>query len=412
MSNKTENTLLASNKKEEILKELYPEDMFEYSTKLTLGEVEVLQHVREIIETDIRPVINDHWERAVFPFEAFYKLADAGIMNNPKLFEGREDKKKPSQIYNVFLYYELARFDASIATFYTVHGGLGYNTLLIGSNERQLEEFTPKVANFEWQTCFALTEPSHGSDIAGGLETSARREGDNWILNGEKRWIGGADTADIVPVFARDVDDGKIKCFIVRKGAKGYKAEPIPQKVSLRPIQNAHITMEDVVVPEADRLENIHGFKDVAKILINTRADVAHIATGVTGGAYTAALKYVKERDQFGKKIGEFQIIQEKLARMQANVVASIGYSVRLAELMEEGKYEMVNSSLAKMHNSLRMRETVALAREIVGGNGITLETDVARHFADAEAIYTYEGTHEINALIVGREIVGAGAFV
>lgn len=400
------------SKKLDILKELYPEDMFEYASGLTEGEVEVLQHAREILEKELRPVINEHWDKATFPFEKFYKLADAGIMNNPKLFVGREGKRKPSQLYNFFLYYELARFDASVATFYTVHGGLGYNTILIGGSEEQVNEFAPKVENFEWQTCFALTEPLHGSDIAGGLATTAKREGDKWILNGEKRWIGGADTADIIPVFARDVEDKKIKTFMVRKGAAGYNAEPIPNKASLRAIQNAHITMKDVEVPETDRLQKINGFKNVADILIHTRADVAHIATGVTGGAYVAALKYVKERDQFGRKVGEFQIIQEKLARMQANVVSAIGYSVRLAELLEEGKYEMVNSSLAKMHNSIRMRETVALAREIVGGNGITLETDVARFFADAEAIYTYEGTHEINALIVGREIVGKGAFV
>lgn len=400
-----------SSKKEEILKELYPEDLFEYSRGLTKGEAEVLQHTREIIEKELRPVINEHWDTATFPFEEFYKLADAGIMNNPKLFEGREDKRKPSQLYNFFLYYELARFDASVATFYTVHGGLGYNTILIGGDERQIEEFAPKVANFEWQTAFALTEPSHGSDIAGGLETTAERDGDNWVINGKKRWIGGADTADIIPVFARDVEDGKIKVFMIRKGAEGYNADPIPQKVSLRAIQNADITMEDVVVPEADRLQNINGFSDVSKILVNTRADVAHIATGVTGGSYTAALKYVKERDQFGKKVSQFQIIQEKLARMQANTTAAIAYSVRLAEMLEEGNYDMTNSSLAKMHNSMAMRETVSLAREVSGGNGITLSTDVARHFADAEGIYTYEGTHEINALLVGRAITGSSAF-
>ena len=400
------------NQKEKILKELYPEDMFEYGKGLTIGEVEVLQHTRKIIEEKIRPVINEHWEAATFPFAEFYKLAEAGIMNNPKLFEGREETRKPSQLYNFFLYHELARFDASIATFYTVHGGLGYNTILIGGDERQIKEFAPKVTNFEWQTCFALTEPDHGSDIAGGLATTAKREGNHWIINGEKRWIGGADTADIVPVFARDVEDEKIKCFIIRKGAEGYDAEPIPQKVSLRAVQNGHITMKDVIVPETDRLQNINGFSDVAKILVNTRADVAHIATGITGGAFVAALDYVKERDQFGKKLSQFQIIQEKLARMQANTVAAMGYSTRLAEMLEEGSFDMAHSSLSKMHNSLVMRETVALAREVVGGNGITLATDVARFFADAESIYTYEGTHEMNALIVGREITGSGAFV
>lgn len=400
------------NNKAEVLKELYPEDLFHYAEGLTDGEVEVLQAAREAIETHLRPVINENWEKADFPFEAFYKFAEVGIMNNPKLFVGREGKRKTSELFTAFLYLEMARFDASIATFFTVHGGLCYNTILLGGDERQIEEFAPKLASFEWQGCFGLTEPESGSDIAGGLSTTARRDGDNWILNGAKRWIGGADTADVIPIFARDVEDNKVKCFIVRKGAPGYHAEPIAQKSSLRAIRNAHITMEDVVVPDADRLVNINGFKDVARILVHTRADVAHIAMGMTNGAFIAALKYTKQREQFGRPIAQFQIVQEKLARMQANAISTLGYSVRIAELQEEGRELMLNSSLAKMQNSLMMRETVALAREVVGGNGITLETDVSRFFADAEAIYTYEGTHEVNALIVGREITGLGAFV
>lgn len=398
--------------KAEMIKELYPEDLFNYAELLSDGEVEVLAAARKVIEAEIKPVINEYWEKADFPFEAFYKLAEVGIMNSPKLYVGREGERKPSEIYTAFLYLELARADASIATFYTVHGGLGYNTILLGGNERQIEEFAPKIASFEWQTCFGLTEPDSGSDIAGGLSTTAERKGDTWVLNGAKRWIGGSDTADIIPIFARDVEDNKVKCFIVRKGAPGYHAEPIPHKASLRAIRNGHITLENVEVPEADRLENINGFKDVARILVYTRTDVAHIAMGITNGAFVAALNYTKEREQFGRPIAKFQLVQEKLARMQANAVATLGYSVRVAQLQEEGREAMTNSSLAKMHNSLRMRETVALAREVVGGNGITLETDVARFFADAEAIYTYEGTHEVNALIVGRDITGLGAFV
>ena len=398
--------------KAELIKELYPEDLFNYAELLSDGEVEVLAAARKVIEAEIKPVINEYWEKADFPFEAFYKLADVGIMNSPKLYVGREGERKPSEIYTTFLYLELARADASIATFYTVHGGLGYNTILLGGDERQIAEFAPKVASFEWQTCFGLTEPDSGSDIAGGLSTTAERKGDTWILNGAKRWIGGADTADIIPIFARDVADNRIKCFMVRKGAAGYHAEPIPHKASLRAIRNGHITMENVEVPETDRLANINGFKDVARILVYTRADVAHIAMGITNGAFIAALDYTKQREQFGRPIAQFRLVQEKLARMQANAVSTLGYSVRVAQLQEEGRELMLNSSLAKMQNSLMMRQTVALAREVVGGNGITLETDVARFFADAEAIYTYEGTHEVNALIIGREITGLGAFV
>lgn len=394
------------------LKELYPEDLYGFTHKLTEGEVEVLAELREALTKHLEPVIAESWNQADFPFDEFYKVVnDVHIMDDPRLFEGREGHKA-SELYTMALYLELARFDASIATFYTVHGGLGFNTVLLGGDERQIEEFAPKIKSFEWQTCFALTEPNSGSDIAGGLSTTAERDGDEWILNGEKRWIGGSDTADIVPVFARDVEDNQIKCFMVRKGAEGYEANPIPDKVSLRPIRNGHISIKNVRVPEADRLQNINGFKDVARILVHTRADVAHIAMGVTAGAFTAALAYTTDRKQFGKPVAGYQLVQEKLSRMQANVVSTLAYSTRLAEMQEEGNPLMLNSSLAKMQNSLNMRETVSLAREVCGGNGITLGSKVARFFSDAEAIYTYEGSHEVNALIVGREITGLGAFV
>ena len=394
------------------LKEFYPSDLFGYAEGLTNGELTVLKAVREALEKHVKPVINEYWEKAQFPFEAFAEVAKTGMMDSPLLFEGREGSRKPSELYNVFLYFELAKMDASIATFYTVHGGLCYNTILLGGSEEQIKHYGPKITSFEWQGCFGLTEPDHGSDIAGGLATTAEKVGDKWILNGEKRWIGGATTADILPIFARDVADNKIKCFVVPGGTKGLTAEAIPYKVALRPVQNGHITLENVEVSDDTRLVNINGFKDVSRILRATRADISHLATGMTAGSLEAALRYVTERDQFGKKVGGFQLVQEKLAIMQANSVATLAYSVRLAELQEQGRFIEENSALAKMHNALRMRETVALGREVCGGNGITLDTDVARFFADAEAIYSYEGTHEINALIVGRYLTGIGAFV
>lgn len=397
----------------EIAKELFPEDLFGYAAKLTEGELNVLKHLREELETRIRPVLIESYEKALLPREEILgAFAAARIMDHPDLFVGRENAWKPSELYNAFLYLELARFDPSVATFYTVHGGLGYNTVLIGGNEEQKQRYATKIRTFEGQTCFALTEPDHGSDIAGGLATTAERRGDKWILNGEKRWIGGAKTADFIPVFARDVESKKIKCFMVAKGSPGLSVENVPHKIALRLVNNGHITLKDVEVAEVDRLEHINGYGDVAKIFVRTRADVAYIAMGTAAGAFNAALRLTTDREQFGRKLAGFQLVQEKLSRMQANVVAAIAYSVRIAEMQEEGNELMLNSSLAKMHNSLRMRETVALAREVCGGNGITLETEVARFFTDAEAIYTYEGTHEINAMIVGRELTGVGAFV
>lgn len=398
--------------KMEILKELYPEDLYKYSSNLSLEEVLILKQLREVIDKEVRPVINDYWERGEFPFAEFKKIAEIGIMNHPDLFKNRENKYKPTELYNLFRYFELARLDASIATFFTVHGGLCYNTILLGGSQKQIEYYAPKISSFEWQGCFALTEPEHGSDIAGGLSTSAQKNGDTWIINGEKRWIGGAATADIIPVFARDTSDNKIKCFMIPGNTEGIKVEKIEGKIALREVQNGHIYLNNVKVSDEVRLENINGFKDVSRILRATRADIAHLATGMIAGSLEAALSYVKDRDQFGKKVAAFQLVQEKLAIMQANLVACLGYSVRLAELQEKDEFIEENSALAKMHNALRLRETVALGREIVGGNGITLETNVARFFADAEAIYSYEGTHEINALIVGRYLTGIGSFV
>lgn len=397
----------------ELARELYPEDLFGYAEKLTEGELKVLKHLRQELEARVRPVLIDSYEKALLPREEILgAFAAAKIMTHPELFVGREGSWKAGELYNAFLYLEMARFDPSVATFYTVHGGLGYNTILIGGSQEQIERFGTPVRNFEAQTCFGLTEPDHGSDIAGGLATTAERKGDVWVLNGEKRWIGGAKTADFIPIFARDVETKKIKCFMVKQGSPGLSVENVEHKISLRIVNNGHITLKDVEVPEADRLVNINGYGDVAKIFVRTRADVAYIAMGTAAGAFNAALRLTTTREQFGRKLGGFQLVQEKLARMQANVQAAIAYSARIAEIQESGTEEMLNSSLAKLHNSLRMRETVALAREVCGGNGITYETEVARFFTDAEAIYTYEGTHEINAMIVARELTGIGAFV
>ncbi|NLJ17621.1 acyl-CoA dehydrogenase family protein [Globicatella sulfidifaciens] len=398
---------------EELAKLLYPEDVYNEAAALTLGELKVLQHLRMELEERVRPILIKCYEKAQLPRqEILTAFRNARIMDHPSLFEGRDEKWRVREIYNAFLYLEMARFDPSVATFFTVHGGLGYNTILIGANKAQRERYGTAIREFTAQTCFGLTEPDHGSDIAGGLATTAEKVGDEWILNGEKRWIGGAKTADFIPIFARDTETKKIKCFIVPGDAPGLSVEDIQHKIGLRLVNNGHITLKDVKVPDADRLEHINGYGDVAKIFIHTRTDVAHIAMGTAAGAFNAALKLTTTREQFGRKLASFQLVQEKLARMQANVVAAISYSTRVANLQEKGIHEMKNSSLAKMHNALVMRETVALAREVCGGNGITYETEVARFFTDAEAIYTYEGTHEINAMIVARELTGIGAFV
>lgn len=404
-------TTLTKNEK---LAKLFPEDLFFQASALTEGEIDVLLELEEALEKYLRPVITKHSEKGAFPFEAFAQVAnEVKYLSDARLFADKDaENYVHSQYYNTYLYHVLARFDVSIATFVAVHAGLGYYSFLFGGTEEQKAKWLPKFQNFELQTCFALTEPEHGSDIAGGLATSAKRDGDKWILNGEKRWIGGAGSADLIPVFARDMDDNKIKCFVVKKGQKGLRVDKIENKIGLRMVQNGHIYLEDVEVLEEDRLPNINGFRDVANILYATRAIIGVLATGNSAGAYRSALAYTNDRDQFGKKLTNFQLIQEKLARIVSNLQSQIAINARIADLQTEGSYDEVRSSIAKMQNSRLMRENAALAREICGGNGILVEYDVARFFTDAEAIYTYEGTHEINSLVIGRALTGKSAFL
>ncbi|WP_415853817.1 acyl-CoA dehydrogenase family protein [Sinomonas sp. G460-2] len=386
-------------------------DWYDAEALLTNDERRVLGRLRKFLDEKAKPLLGEYWERGEFPEQLRQPLIDLDLMEPEEL---TWDGGAARGIYQGFRIFELARTDASLATFYTAQAGLFRTAIRVGASPEQQREWMPRVVDFSLTGVFSLTEPEHGSDIAGGLATTARREpahAGEWVIDGAKRWIGGAATADVLAVFARDVADGQVKAFLVPREAPGVTVSTIHRKTALRMMQNAHITLSGVRVTEADRLHNVNSFKDVAAMLRAMRSDVAWIATGIQAGAFEAALKYVREREQFGRKLGSFQLVQEKLARMLGNVTASLSLVVRLTEQQERGLYRDQDSALAKMQTSLAMRETVALAREVVGGNGITLDTDVARFHADAEAVYSYEGTHEINALIVGRALAGASAF-
>lgn len=398
--------------KDELLKELYPEDLLNVSKELTEGEVKFLKQLNDLLESKYRDSINDHWINATIPEGFFEEMGKLDYFNNPLLFEGREGARMASQMFQFFLSYTVARFDVSLVTLLGVHQGLGHNAFLFGGSKEQVAHYIPKLQSHELRTCFALTEPEHGSDVAGGLETTAKREGDKWIINGAKKWIGGANVADVIPLFAVDVETGKPKGFIIRPEQEGVDIDIIENKIALRIVPNANIHLKDVVVEEADRLQNINSFKDIAKILYSTRAGVAYMATGAMAGALRATLDYVTKRKQFGKEISKYQLIQEKLAMMQGNLSQAITLSAQLARMQEKGEYDEVATSTAKMMNSLRLRESVAMGRGITGGNGILAEYDIARFFSDAEAVYTYEGTHEINALVIGRALTGDSAFI
>ncbi|HLU63883.1 MAG TPA: acyl-CoA dehydrogenase family protein [Protaetiibacter sp.] len=384
-------------------------DFYGFSSKLTAQEQEALTGLRAWLEADVKPVVNDFWDRAEFPHEllpAFHAQPVFGMQwEETKRFEN-------SAVFRGWVALELARVDASIATYVGVQNGLALGAIAVCGSPEQRAEWLPKLADGSVIGAFGLTEPLSGSDSAQGLRTTATREGDEWVLNGEKRWIGNATFSDITVIWAKDTADGQVKGFIVPTSTPGYTATKIERKQALRIVQNADITLTEVRIPESLRLQNANSFRDTAAVLRLTRAEVAWAAVGVAVGAYEAALAYTQERIQFGKPIASHQLVQQHLAEMMGNITASVALCTRVSEMLDEGTQKDEHAALAKAFATTRMRETVARAREVMGGNGIVLDYDVARFMGDAEALYSYEGTREMNTLIVGRALTGKAAFV
>jgi glutaryl-CoA dehydrogenase len=384
-------------------------DFYGYEDLLSDREKGVLADLRRYLETEVKPGVNRHWADATFPHEIVKGLAGLGLFGMPweetRPFEN-------SAVFRGWVALELARVDASVATFVGVQNGLAMGSIGVGGSPQQRAEWLPRMASGDLVGAFGLTEPLSGSDSAQGLRTIATRDGDDWVLNGSKRWIGNATFSDITIIWAKSAEDGQVKGFIVPTDTEGYTATKIEDKQSLRIVQNADITLENVRVPERNRLQQADSFRSTAAVLRLTRAEVAWAAVGNSIGAYEAALAYANERVQFGKPIAKHQLIQDLLVKCIGNITASIGMVVRCSQMLDEGTQRDEHASLAKAFTTARMRETVGYAREVMGGNGIVLEYDVARFFADAEALYSYEGTREMNTLIVGRSITGQAAFV
>jgi glutaryl-CoA dehydrogenase len=383
-------------------------DFYDLEMLLDDDERTVIHSVRSFLAEQVQPIITDHWSRATFPFEivpALRELNTAGLPYHDYGCPGRRF------LLDGMLAMELARVDPSIATFHGVHSGLAMGSIYLCGYAEQKERWLPGMARWDAIGAFGLTEPLAGSGASGGLTTTARRDGDSWVLNGQKKWIGNATFADLTVIWARDTDDDRVKGFVVEKDTSGFITEKIENKIALRVVQNALITLDDVRVPEANRLQEANSFKDTAAVLLMTRAGVAWMAVGCALGAYENALAYAKKREQFGRPIAGFQLVQDLLVRMLGNITASATLCVRLSQLQDEGRATDAQASLAKAFCTVRMRESVGYARELMGGNGILLEHNVGRFVADAEAIYSYEGTREMNTLIVGRAITGLGAF-
>jgi alkylation response protein AidB-like acyl-CoA dehydrogenase len=385
-------------------------DFYELYETLSAEELATVKRVRAFMEAKVAPVITKYWVDDAFPFELLPAVKELGIGGVGMQGYGCAGG---SLALLGFVQMEIARIDPSFSTFMGVHIGLAMGSIYIDGSEEQKQKWLPPMARFEKIGCFGLTEPLVGSGASGGLLTTAKREGDTWILNGEKRWIGNAPWCDVSIIWARDVADHQVKGFIVEnKTTPGFSVEKIENKIALKVVQNGHITMKDVRIPEANRLQGGNSFHDTAKVLKMTRYAVAWMATGCAMGAYEAALKYAQERMQFGKPIGSFQLVQDLLAKMIANITASQCLIVRQAQLHAEGKLTDARAALAKAFATAKCRETVAWARELLGGNGIVADYKAARFFTDCEALYSYEGTYQMQNLIVGKAVTGLSAFV
>jgi glutaryl-CoA dehydrogenase len=364
------------------------------------AEWEPFLRTRRFVDEEVLPVINDYWERAEFPWPLARRLAELELL---------DDDLSPLALGLVHM--ELNRGDGSLGTFFGVQTGLAMKAItMLGSPEQRARWLDP-MARLEAIGAFALTEPDHGSDSV-ALETSARREGgDTWVLDGAKRWIGNGTIADVAVVWARSTEDGQVKGFLVETDTPGYDATVIAGKGAARAVWQADIRLHGVRVPEASRLPGANTFKDAGRVLVTTRGTVAWGALGHAMAAYDIALTYAKQRHQFGRPLASFQIIQDRLVKMLAEVTSMQLYCMQLARLADDGRVSDTIAGLAKFNNTRKARQVIAEARDLLGGNGILLENHVIRHMSDIEVLHTFEGTETMQALIVGRDITGIGAF-
>lgn len=383
-------------------------DFYDFESQLTTLEAAKLAQLREFLAHKVAPHAVDWWNNADFPAHLLPAIAALEL--------GAPDRRHFSHLFAGLVVAEMTRTDTSIATFFLVHHDLFVQALSDFGSADQKERLLPDALALRTTGAFALTEPLHGSDVAGGMATTARKVtddgGTHWVLNGAKRWIGNGTFCDHMLLWARDTDTGEIRGFILDASLPGVTRRKIENKIALRTVQNADIEMVDVRVEERDRFSGIGSFSDTNKLLQGSRISVAWQAVGQQLAAFDVARAYAVERLQFGKPLASFQLIQSQLVRMLGNTSSSLALMARLAALQDVGDVSMAQVALAKAHTTAAMRETVALGRSILGGNGIISDYKMAKIFADAEAIYTYEGSHEINTLIAGRAITGISAIV
>lgn len=382
-------------------------DYYQFDDLLSAEERSLRKKVQEVMQREIAPIMAEYWEKAEFPFHIVPKLADLAVAGGTiKGFGCPGLSITGSAIATA----EIARVDASCSTFILVHSSLAMLTIALCGSEAQKEKYLPSLAKLKTIACWALTEPDYGSD-ASSLKTTATKVAGGWVLNGQKRWIGNSTFADLLVIFARNTSTNQINGFIVKKGSPGLKVTKIENKIGLRMVQNGDILMNDVFVPDEDKLVGVNSFQDTNKVLAVSRVMVAWQPIGIAMGVFDMCHRYLKERKQFGAPLAAFQLNQEKLVRMLGNIQAMLLVGWRLCKLYESGKMTPGHASLGKAWTSSKAREVVSLGRELMGGNGILADFLVAKAFCDLEPIFSYEGTYDINSLVTAREITGIASF-
>jgi len=382
-------------------------DFFSVRDQFTDEQWSRFTTVRRFVDEEVVPVAGGYWERAEIPWPLIRRLPGLGIVGEDIKGYGCAGM---SPMAGGLVTMELHRGDGSLGVTLGVHSGLAMRSIAECGSEEQKERWLPAMARMDLLGAFALTEPDHGSDSV-ALETSAEPDGGEWVLTGRKRWIGLGTVADLVVVWARDAGTGQVGAFVVERGSPGYQARAIEGKASLRSVWQADITLDGVRVPAHNRLPGARSFKDTGQVLAATRSTCAWAALGHATAAYDTALRYATSRRQFGKPLASFQIIQQRLVSMLADLTAMQLYCLQIGRLADAGRLTPTVAGLAKMHNTRKARLLAADARDMLGGNGILLDHHVIRHMADLEAIHTFEGTETMQTLIVGRDITGIGAF-
>ena len=388
------------------MKKLGP-DFYNITDLLTEEELLIQQTAYDFVQTEFMPVINEHYENATFPMELVPKLGELGFMGSA-LPEESGGAGVSNVAYGLILH-ELERGDSGLRSFASVQGALVMYPIHAYGSDEQKAKWLPSLGAATKIGCFGLTEPNFGSN-PGGMATRCKKDGDGWIINGNKMWITNGTLADVAVVWARD-EEGIVRGFLLEKGMDGFTSSDIHGKLSLRASVTSELSMVNVKVPDSARLPNVEGLKGPLGCLTQARYGISWGMIGCAVDCYNTALKYAKERKQFSKPIGGYQLTQAKLADMVTRITESQLLVYRLGRLKDEGNMTFQQVSMAKRNNCVLARDVAKISRSILGANGITEDYPIMRHMANIESVYTYEGTHEMHTLIIGQSETGIAAY-